>query len=58
MTETNVFSIDSALETGTKLMGWCFETISANPILTAVFVIGVLMPCGIAMFGHFRRAVK
>ncbi len=52
------FDVGNALETGSKVINWAFDLVIANPVLTAVFCLGTLVPAGIAAFNHFKRAAS
>lgn len=55
--EAGAFDVATALTTGTSLLEWTLNSISANPILTACFVCATLIPVGIGVFRHLKHAV-
>lgn len=49
--------VSTALTTATTLFTWVIDTITANAILTAVFVVTTLIPAGIMVFKKIKRSV-
>ena len=56
--DASALSIDSGLEMGTKLIGWCMDTISTYPLFAGVLVVALLIPAGIGVFHSFKGAVR
>lgn len=56
--EAGTFDVSSALETGTKVINWAFDCVTSNPVLTACFCLGTLVPAGIAAFSYFKSAAR
>lgn len=50
--------VASSLTTATSLFNWVIECITANPIMTAAFVVAVLIPAGVMIFRQLKNAVK
>lgn len=52
----NALDVTTALATGKTVVGWVLGVITENPILTAVFVLGTLIPAGVAAFRNLKHA--
>lgn len=53
----STMDVSSALTTATSLFNWVIECITANPVMTAAFVVSVLIPAGIMIFRNLKHAV-
>ena len=47
--------ISSGMETVTDIFGGVVDVITANPLLSAFFVAGAIIPLGLRVFRRFRR---
>ncbi len=54
----NTFDVSTALTTATTVITKVLEWVSSNPILTACFVLGTLVPAGIAAFNYLKSAAR
>lgn len=52
------FDVTSSLATGKTIISWVLGLISENPVLSACFVLGTLIPAGIIAFSRFKSAAK
>lgn len=52
------FDVAGGLDTGKQVISWAMGIISDNSILAACFVLGTIIPCGIAAFAHFKSAAR
>lgn len=52
------FDVTTSLTTATTVISQVLTWISDNPVLTACFVLGTLVPCGIAAFSHLKSAAR
>lgn len=49
------FDPTAAFEMGTQAMNWIMTTVKAEPILSAVFVLGVLVPAGFGIVSGIKH---
>lgn len=56
--EATTFDVTSALETGKIVVTWVLGLVTEQPILSACFVLGTIVPCGIYAFNRFKGASK
>ena len=55
--EVGAMDVSTSLTTATLLFNWVIECITANPVMTAAFVVAVLIPAGIMIFRQLKNAV-
>lgn len=55
--EAGAMDVSTSLTTATSLFNWVIECITANPVMTAAFVVAVLIPAGIMIFSQLKNAV-
>ena len=55
--EAGTMDVSTSLTTATSLFNWVIECITANPVMTAAFVVAVLIPAGIMIFRQLKSAV-
>ena len=56
--EAGTFDITTSLSTATTVITTVLKWVSDNPVLTACFVLGTLVPAGIAAFSHLKSAAR
>lgn len=56
--EAGSFDVASSLSTATSVISQVLSWISDNPVLTACFVLGTLVPAGITAFSHLKGAAR
>lgn len=52
------FDVTTSLATATSVISKVLEWISDNPVLTACFVLGTLVPAGISAFSHLKSSAR
>lgn len=52
------FDVATSLSTATSVIKQVLTWVSDNPVLTACFVLGTLVPAGIAAFSHLKSAAR
>lgn len=58
LASTSTFDLSSSLETAKTVITWIFDVVKGEPLMSAAFVIGLLVPAGFYIVRKVKGASR